>query len=121
MNVDTGPFFTLLFFLPPANLGRRHSMGIPPRNSGTQTAATRLQRPIDRYLSTIQDFVLKKKDYLMKQVGNPEGEDKPNKKVCSRRIQTTGSRLTYIAVLRSSCLGPGRRKDARRSRKGSLC
>jgi len=33
--------------------------------------------------SAIQDFVLKKKDYLMTQVGNPEGEDKPNKKVCS--------------------------------------
>ena len=37
--------------------------------------------------STIQDFVLKKKDYLLTQVGNPEGEDKPNKKVCSHRIQ----------------------------------
>jgi len=36
---------------------------------------------------TIQDFVLKKKDYLMTQVGNPEGEDKPNKKVCSCRTQ----------------------------------
>ena len=35
--------------------------------------------------SAIQDFVLKKKDYLMTQVGNPEGEDKPNKKVCSCR------------------------------------
>jgi hypothetical protein len=28
-----------------------------------------------------QDFVLKKKDYLASQVGNPEGADKPNKKV----------------------------------------
>lgn len=27
---------------------------------------------------------MKKKDYLMSQVGNPEGADKPNKKVCSR-------------------------------------
>jgi hypothetical protein len=32
---------------------------------------------IDRF----QDFVLKKKDYLLSQVGNPEGPDKPNKKV----------------------------------------
>lgn len=28
----------------------------------------------------------------MTQVGNPEGEDKPNKKVRSHRIQTTGSK-----------------------------
>jgi len=28
-----------------------------------------------------QDFVFKKKDYLMTQVGNPDGADKPNKKV----------------------------------------
>lgn len=32
----------------------------------------------------IQDYVLKKKDYLMTQVGNPDGADKPNKKVRSR-------------------------------------
>jgi hypothetical protein len=32
------------------------------------------------YLAGIRDFVLKKKDYLMSQVGNPEGDDKPNKK-----------------------------------------
>ena len=31
----------------------------------------------------VQDYTLKKKDYLMTQVGNPEGPDKPNKKVCS--------------------------------------
>lgn len=28
-----------------------------------------------------QDFIEKKKGYLQSQVGNPEGEDKPNKKV----------------------------------------
>lgn len=32
------------------------------------------------YLTGIRDYVLKKKDYIMKQVGNPDGEDKPNKK-----------------------------------------
>ena len=32
------------------------------------------------YLTGIRDYVLNKKDYLMKQVGNPDGEDKPNKK-----------------------------------------
>ena len=28
-----------------------------------------------------QDFITKKKDYLQSQVGNPDGADKPNKKV----------------------------------------
>jgi fructose-bisphosphate aldolase class II len=32
------------------------------------------------YLTGIRDYVLKNKDYVMTQVGNPEGEDKPNKK-----------------------------------------
>jgi len=31
------------------------------------------------YLSGVRDYVLNKKDYLMTQVGNPDGEDKPNK------------------------------------------
>lgn len=29
----------------------------------------------------LQDFFNKKKDYIQTQVGNPEGSDKPNKKV----------------------------------------
>jgi fructose-bisphosphate aldolase class II len=29
----------------------------------------------------LQDFFDKKKDYIQTQVGNPEGSDKPNKKV----------------------------------------
>lgn len=32
------------------------------------------------YLTGIRDYVLNKKDYIGKQVGNPDGEDKPNKK-----------------------------------------
>jgi fructose-bisphosphate aldolase class II len=32
------------------------------------------------YLIGIRDFVLNKKGYLMSQVGNPDGADKPNKK-----------------------------------------
>jgi len=33
------------------------------------------------YLSGVRDYVLNKKDYLMSQVGNPEGPGKPNKKL----------------------------------------
>ena len=38
------------------------------------------------YLTGIRDFILNKKDYLMKQVGNPDGEDKPNKKFFDPRV-----------------------------------
>ncbi|EON61348.1 fructose-bisphosphate aldolase [Coniosporium apollinis CBS 100218] len=38
------------------------------------------------YLEGIRDYVLNKKDYLMTQVGNPEGEDKPNKKYYDPRV-----------------------------------
>jgi fructose-bisphosphate aldolase class II len=38
------------------------------------------------YLTGIRDYVLKKKDYLMTQVGNPEGDDKPNKKYYDPRV-----------------------------------
>ena len=31
------------------------------------------------YLTGIRDYVLNKKDYIMSQVGNPDGADKPNK------------------------------------------
>ncbi|KKZ65272.1 fructose-bisphosphate aldolase 1 [[Emmonsia] crescens] len=38
------------------------------------------------YLSGVRDFVLKKKDYLMTAVGNPDGDDKPNKKYFDPRV-----------------------------------
>lgn len=38
------------------------------------------------YLSGVRDYILAKKDYLMTSVGNPEGEDKPNKKYYDPRV-----------------------------------
>ncbi|KAG5296715.1 fructose 1,6-biphosphate aldolase [Histoplasma ohiense] len=38
------------------------------------------------YLSGVRDYVLKKKDYLLTAVGNPEGDDKPNKKYFDPRV-----------------------------------
>lgn len=38
------------------------------------------------YLEGIRDYVLNKKGYLMTQVGNPDGEDKPNKKYFDPRV-----------------------------------
>lgn len=38
------------------------------------------------YLSGVRDYVLSKKDYLMTPVGNPDGDDKPNKKYFDPRV-----------------------------------
>ncbi|KAK2809816.1 Fructose-bisphosphate aldolase 1 [Emmonsiellopsis sp. PD_5] len=38
------------------------------------------------YLSGVRDYVLKKKDYLLTAVGNPDGDDKPNKKYFDPRV-----------------------------------
>jgi len=38
------------------------------------------------YLSGVRDYILKKQDYLMTPVGNPEGEGKPNKKYFDPRV-----------------------------------
>ncbi len=38
------------------------------------------------YLSGVRDYILNKKDYLMGPIGNPEGEDKPNKKYFDPRV-----------------------------------
>ncbi|PBP28391.1 Fructose-bisphosphate aldolase [Diplocarpon rosae] len=38
------------------------------------------------YLTGIRDYILNKKDYIMSQVGNPDGEDKPNKKYFDPRV-----------------------------------
>ena len=49
------------------------------------------------YLTGIRDFVLNKKDYLMQQVGNPEGEDKPNKKFFDPRVWVREGEKTMSA------------------------
>lgn len=38
------------------------------------------------YLEGIRDYVLNKKDYILSQVGNPDGDDKPNKKYFDPRV-----------------------------------
>jgi fructose-bisphosphate aldolase, class II len=49
------------------------------------------------YLAGIRDYVLKKKDYLMSQVGNPDGEDKPNKKYFDPRVWVREGEKTMTA------------------------
>ena len=40
------------------------------------------------YMSGIRDYMLGKKDYLAAPVGNPDGEDKPNKKFFDPRVSS---------------------------------
>lgn len=49
------------------------------------------------YLTGIRDYVLNKKDYLMTQVGNPDGEDKPNKKYYDPRVWVREGEKTMSA------------------------
>ncbi|ANZ73559.1 BA75_01475T0 [Komagataella pastoris] len=49
------------------------------------------------YLTGIRDYVLKKKDYIMSQVGNPEGDDKPNKKYFDPRVWVREGEKTMSA------------------------
>lgn len=37
-------------------------------------------------MTGMRDYFLSKQDYLKTQVGNPEGEDKPNKKYADPRV-----------------------------------
>ncbi|CCE86459.1 Piso0_004949 [Millerozyma farinosa CBS 7064] len=49
------------------------------------------------YLTGVRDYVLSKKDYLMKPVGNPDGEDKPNKKFFDPRVWVREGEKTMAA------------------------
>lgn len=49
------------------------------------------------YLTGIRDYVLKNKEYLMKQVGNPDGADKPNKKYFDPRVWVREGEKTMAA------------------------
>jgi len=55
------------------------------------------------YLAGIRDYVLKKKDYLLTQVGNPEGEDKPNKKYYDPRVWVREGEKTLTVRVKQAC------------------
>jgi len=55
------------------------------------------------YLCGIRDFVLKKKDYLISQVGNPEGPDKPNKKFYDPRVWVREGEKTLTERVKVAC------------------
>jgi len=49
------------------------------------------------YLAGIRDYVQNKRDYLQKQVGNPDGEDKPNKQYFDPRVWVREGEKTMTA------------------------
>lgn len=49
------------------------------------------------YLVGIRDYVLNKKEYIMTQVGNPDGDDKPNKKYFDPRVWVREGEKTMSA------------------------
>lgn len=55
------------------------------------------------YMTGFRDYILSKQDYLKSHVGNPDGEDKPNKKYYDPRVwvregEKTMSKRTTIAL-----------------------
>jgi fructose-bisphosphate aldolase, class II len=54
------------------------------------------------YLTGIRDYVLNKKDYIATQVGNPEGEDKPNKKYYDPRVWVREGEKTMSARIKEA-------------------
>jgi len=55
------------------------------------------------YLAGIRDFVLNKKGYLLTQVGNPDGEDKPNKKFYDPRVWVREGEKTLTERVKEAC------------------
>lgn len=55
------------------------------------------------YLEGIRDFIQNKKGYLQSQVGNPEGEDKPNKKYYDPRVWVREGEKTMSKRVSEAC------------------
>ena len=51
------------------------------------------------YTEGIRDYMVEKLDYVKTQIGNPEGEEKPNKKYYDPRVWVRKGEDTFIARL----------------------
>jgi fructose-bisphosphate aldolase class II len=54
------------------------------------------------YTEGVRDYILSKKDYIMSQIGNPDGDDIPNKKHYDPRKYSRDGELTFKARLKRS-------------------
>ncbi|RNL95137.1 class II fructose-bisphosphate aldolase [Sinomicrobium pectinilyticum] len=54
------------------------------------------------FLEGVRDYIQDKKDYLQAQIGNPEGDDQPNKKFYDPRVWLREGEKTFIARLKKA-------------------
>jgi len=54
------------------------------------------------YLTGIRDYMSSKKDYIANQVGNPDGDDKPNKKYYDPRVWVREGEKTMSARIKEA-------------------
>ncbi|WP_242131513.1 class II fructose-bisphosphate aldolase [Aestuariivivens marinum] len=54
------------------------------------------------FMSGIRDYMTNKTDYLQSQIGNPEGEDSPNKKYYDPRVWLREGEKTFVARLKKA-------------------
>ena len=54
------------------------------------------------FMSGIRDYMDNKSDYLQSQIGNPEGEDSPNKKYYDPRVWLREGEKTFVARLKKA-------------------
>jgi fructose-bisphosphate aldolase class II len=54
------------------------------------------------FLSGVRDYVLGKQGYLMSQIGNPDGDDKPNKKFYDPRVWLREGEKTFVTRLKQA-------------------
>lgn len=51
------------------------------------------------YTEGVRDYMMEKIEYLKTQIGNPEGEDKPNKKFYDPRVWVRKGEETFVRRL----------------------
>jgi len=54
------------------------------------------------FLSGVRDYVIGKQDYLMSQIGNPDGDDKPNKKYYDPRVWLREGEKIFVQRLKQA-------------------
>ena len=54
------------------------------------------------FLEGVRDYIQGKKDYLQNQIGNPDGDDQPNKKFYDPRVWLREGEKTFIARLKKA-------------------
>ena len=54
------------------------------------------------FLSGVRDYVTEKSDYLKSQIGNPEGDDKPNKKFYDPRVWLREGEVAFVNRLKQA-------------------